>query len=228
MDSSSIAVEREPPLGEIHDAIAAGDRQFAFSYVADGSDLHARDSLRRTPLHIAAASYQSELSALLVERGADVNSADYRGFTPLHLACGIGSRAIVELLLAAGANPSAPNAFKNTPLHEIAAGGGTATASDRVAIVEMLLTAGAELEATDSTSRTPLWYAAATGTAPTPPSVARARLAVVECLLGRGASPDRKADGKLGTPLDAAAGLHHEEKYRIEWPEAIKLLKACA
>jgi ankyrin repeat protein len=158
----------------------------------------------------------------------DPNARDYRGFTPLHRAAGIGARATVEALLAAGADARAENTFKSTPLHEIASGGGNATASDRVAIVERLLHAGAVLEALDHSNRTPLWFAAATGTAARPVAVMQARLAVVAILLAKGASATRKADGQLGTPIDAAQGLHQRKEYRIVWQDAVDLLKKAA
>jgi hypothetical protein len=56
----------------------------------------------------------------------------------------------------------------------------------------------------------------------------KARLAVVELLLARGADLRRAARGTQGTPLDAARGLHQSKKYRIVWPEAVALLEAAA
>jgi hypothetical protein len=76
----------------------------------------------------------------------------------------------------------------------------------------------------DSAGRTPLWFAAATGTAPRPATVMKARLALVKRMLALGADPRRQAQGMLGTPLDAARGLHQQKKYRFEWPEAVALL----
>jgi ankyrin repeat protein len=207
----------------IHDDVEVGRLGAVKAYLKKGGDLEARTTLDRTLLHIAAEKAQTAIGKLLIASGADPNAADYRKFTPLHDAAGIGCVELVEALLEAGAKADAVNAFKSTPLHAIAHGGGTAKANDRVAIVERLLDAGAKLEAKDSSGRTPLHFAAATGTLAQPPAIMKARLAVLKLLLDKGANPLRASPRE--TALDAARGLHQPKKYRIVWPEAVKLLE---
>ena len=51
------------------------------------------------------------------------------------------------------------------------------------------------------------------------------RYAVLEALLKAGADPGHKAIGLLGTPLDAASGMHRQRSYRFAWTEAVALLE---
>jgi ankyrin repeat protein len=210
---------------DIHDAIKAGRLDAVDAHLAAGGEVDGCVDCKQTLLHVAAENGRAEIVAALLARGAQVDALDYRRNTPLHLAAGMGFAETVRLLLDAGAAATAANTFKSTPLHQLCSGGAGATAADRVASVDRLLAAGAELEACDSSGRTPLWFAAATGTSPLPAKVMKAKLAVVRHLLARGADPRRAAGGKMGTPLDAARGMHQAKQYRIVWLEAVALLE---
>jgi ankyrin repeat protein len=70
-----------------------------------------------TPLHVAAAKGQAEITRLLLERGYDPNAPDAEGIRPLHHAAGGGHAEIVRLLLDAGADRQALDSQHNaTPL----------------------------------------------------------------------------------------------------------------
>ncbi len=74
------------------------------------SNVQARDSRGRTPLHVAAeAQAKGEIIAYLISAGADVNARDRNGDTPLHVAVRNNDRATGELLLARGADVFTPN-----------------------------------------------------------------------------------------------------------------------
>jgi ankyrin repeat protein len=60
-----------------------------------------------TPLHIAAAKGQVQVTRLLLERGSDPNAPDEEGIRPLHHAAGGGHAEVVRLLLDAGADRQA-------------------------------------------------------------------------------------------------------------------------
>ncbi|CAF1092166.1 unnamed protein product [Didymodactylos carnosus] len=49
-------------------------------------NIHVRDYLDRTPLHLAARNLLVDVSRLFIDYGIDVNSADVYGYTPLHHA----------------------------------------------------------------------------------------------------------------------------------------------
>jgi hypothetical protein len=184
------------------------------------------DPLLNTPLHIAAGTADRDEVARLVAAGAVVDAGNYRRFTPLHVASGLGLVDIVADLLSAGANPSARTTFETTPLHQAASGGALADAEARLGIVDRLLAAGCPIDAVDSAGRTALWFAAATGTAERPAEEHATRYLVLERLLARGADPAIAASGALGRPVDAAQGLHQPRKYRLEWTDAVELLRA--
>ncbi|KAF2188017.1 ankyrin, partial [Zopfia rhizophila CBS 207.26] len=58
----------------------------------------ARDSLNRTPLHIAILFGRSEIATELISSGASINYKDGNGMTPLRLAILRKSRDFIELL----------------------------------------------------------------------------------------------------------------------------------
>lgn len=109
------------------------------------ADIHARDALSRTPLHIAAIaglydearlSYTGDedgtlgdndriaedylkLLWTLLNNGADLRCVDSTGDTPLHLAAQNGNAFAVLFLLNHGASVNASNDGAHTPLHQV-------------------------------------------------------------------------------------------------------------
>jgi ankyrin repeat protein len=73
-----------------------------------GADVHAaaRNAMRVTGLHAAAAARSLEIARMLLERGADANARQQAGYTALHAAAQHGDAPLAELLLAHGADPT--------------------------------------------------------------------------------------------------------------------------
>jgi ankyrin repeat protein len=73
-----------------------------------GADVRAaaRNPMRVTALHAAAAARDTPLVRLLLERGADVDARQQASYTALHAAAQHGDTEMAELLLAHGADPS--------------------------------------------------------------------------------------------------------------------------
>jgi len=73
-----------------------------------GYNVNVRDTLGRTPLHIAILSEELEVATTLISSKADINSEDSDGRTPLRLAIGHaikhGRRDFIELLLRRSAH----------------------------------------------------------------------------------------------------------------------------
>jgi hypothetical protein len=127
-------------VGEIHRYIVAGD----------------------TALHIAAASFQSEMARKLIAAGANPRARNRHGEEPLHAAaCGHpGSRdwnpaaqsATIQCLVEAGADPNAMNKFGVAPLHK-------AVRTRSAAAVRTLLDCGADSKQPNKSGSTPMLLA---------------------------------------------------------------------
>eukprot|EP01064_Diplonema_japonicum_P019659 TRINITY_DN2841_c0_g1_i1.p1 TRINITY_DN2841_c0_g1~~TRINITY_DN2841_c0_g1_i1.p1 ORF type:complete len:292 (+),score=51.91 TRINITY_DN2841_c0_g1_i1:35-877(+) len=62
--------------------VAVGSSSVIVKDLVDhGADVHARDSLGKTPLHCIQ---RPDIGALLLDAGADINARDHQGRTPLH------------------------------------------------------------------------------------------------------------------------------------------------
>jgi hypothetical protein len=155
-----------------------------------------------TPLHIAAAAYETDIAEELVSRGAQVRARNRRGAEPLHYAVdGIpGSEAwepeaqyaIVEFLIQAGANPNATDNSGIAPLHR-------AVRARCAAAVRALLVRGADARMRNKRGSTPLHLAIQnTGRGGTGSTVAReAQQEIIRLLLNHGARPsDKNAAGR--------------------------------
>ncbi|KAJ2723184.1 hypothetical protein GGI07_002819 [Coemansia sp. Benny D115] len=82
-----------------------GDVEAVLRMVSAGMSVDLRDSVGRTPLHIASASGNVEVVRVLIHLGADVNALDRVGNTPLTLAATSARADIILPLLEGGADP---------------------------------------------------------------------------------------------------------------------------
>jgi ankyrin repeat protein len=155
-----------------------------------------------TPLHIAAAAYETDIAKELVSRGAHVRARNRRGAEPLHYAVDgtpgsdawdpEAQYAIVEFLILAGANPNATDNSGVAPLHR-------AVRSRCAAAVRALLMNEADACMRNKRGSTPLHLAIQnTGRGGTGSTVAReAQQEIIRLLLSHGARPsDKNAAGR--------------------------------
>lgn len=85
-----------------------GQPEAAQLLLAAGADVRAaaRNPMRVTALHAAAAARNTPAARLLLERGAEVDARQQAGYTTLHAAAQHGDVELVDLLLAHGADPT--------------------------------------------------------------------------------------------------------------------------
>lgn len=83
--------------------------------VANGADLEADDTYKRTPLHARAGSKRGNI-AVLIELGSDLEKRDSTGNTPLHSAARFHSVASAQVLIKSGAQVGTQNQDGLTPL----------------------------------------------------------------------------------------------------------------
>jgi ankyrin repeat protein len=127
-----------------------------------------------TPLHVAAAEGDAQLTRVLVQLGGEVDAADESHQTPLHTAALAGQGELVKLLLRREASVTVTDARQQTPLHAAGRGG-----SDTAALA--LIDAGADLHQEDGAGNTPLHCAVAGGCEQTVAHLLDAGAAVNAC-----------------------------------------------
>ncbi len=77
-------------------------------------DLHARDAMGDTPLHVMLMQGNEAAAQALIRHGADVNAAGEMEETPLHVAARHSSAETIGALLQAGARVDLRSAFGQT------------------------------------------------------------------------------------------------------------------
>lgn len=92
-----------------------------------------------SPLHLAAATNQTNLVTFLLKNGADVNSRNTNGFTPLHWSAFQGYKEVSAILLNHGASVNVKDKSSSTPLHQAAHSG-------RANVVPLLVSRGANVD----------------------------------------------------------------------------------
>ncbi len=122
-DPGSLSAFTPDGFTALHLAAFFGQPAAADVLLAAGApvDPAARNSMRVTPLHSAAAGRRPAMVSLLLAAGADPHARQAGGWTPLHSAAQNGDRESARLLLAAGADPHTPNDAGRTPA-ELATG----------------------------------------------------------------------------------------------------------
>jgi len=102
--------------GSIHKAALDGNIETVKKHLAAGTDVNAKDVMKRTPLAYAAREGHKEIVELLLAEGADVNVENMHKWTPLQVAANKGHKEIVELLITKGANVNVQGVAGGTPL----------------------------------------------------------------------------------------------------------------
>ena len=119
-------VDQTQPPTDVFSAIKRSDTTSLERFLADGTDLKARDSeFGVTMLSWTAMLGDEAATRLLIEKGADVNGRNQDGSTPLHSAAFLGHPAIVQLLLDKGADATAQYDRGHRPLDATKADWGT-------------------------------------------------------------------------------------------------------
>lgn len=120
----------------MREAIFVGNVQLVLNLInKEGADVHAKDEIENTLLHLVAArgSIHAQhsirlkgissvevnlyLAKILIERGLDVNSVNRFNQTPLHLAIERQNLLVIDHLISCGSNVNLVDANGNSPLH---------------------------------------------------------------------------------------------------------------
>lgn len=145
---AEVDARQENGYTPLHFAANADVAQLLIEY---GSDIHALNRFRQTPLHTTVKV--AKIVEMLLMLGARVDDRDDFGKTPLHAAAAHGNVESAQLLLAAGANlDDQTTNYGYTPLHEAVWNGHTT-------MVQLLLTHGAQQEIRNQGGETPLHMA---------------------------------------------------------------------
>ncbi|MGA2113246.1 MAG: ankyrin repeat domain-containing protein [Bryobacteraceae bacterium] len=137
-------------IGEFDKAITQGDLAKVRALIkTDPTLVVTKNEKGSTPLHLAAATSQKDISELLIANKADVNAKANDGTTPLHQAAFDGSVEVASVLLANGADVGAKENGGYTPLHAAAVMG-------RKAVAELLIANRADVNAKANDGTTPL------------------------------------------------------------------------
>ncbi len=132
-------------------SFSAADMQ---TMINAGADVHAKNFLGGTPLHIAAGIGKAEVISVLVKAGADVHAKNNYGWTPLHSAALEGQPEVISVLVQAGTDVNAKDNEGWTPLH-------FAAHSGNAEVIPVLVQVGAYVNATNKDGDTPLDWAKA-------------------------------------------------------------------
>jgi hypothetical protein len=159
-------------------AAFAGSAPGVAKMIELGVDLDTIDESGQTPLHYAAAGGYVGVARQLLDAGANPNIKHNSGYSPLHVACTRDVEDIASALLSAGADPDLKNDYgKDAWEWSLGCGAvGVMSALEKAGV-------GKSMEQTELDKR--LGFAVKHG---------HARM--VQRLLGRGADPTARIDGR--------------------------------
>ena len=110
--TASAALAQTPPsdaqiaaFSGLHKAAHDGDVSAIRAEVNSGADVNARDSVERTPAHVAAFASQDAALRALAEAGADLNALEYQLYDVVTIAAVANDPALVELAIDLGNRP---------------------------------------------------------------------------------------------------------------------------
>lgn len=188
-----------------------GGLRLSRSLLESGADVHVKDDMGSTPMHLAAGSRSPEAADIIIQLaayGGDVRVEDCSAVTPLHRAAGHRTQdmympgalrlrraaggvslAVCTALLNLGADSRAICSDGCIPMHD-AAGSGS---PDAASIITLLAKHGSDASARDRHGLTPLHRAAE-----------RSSLGACSALLDLGADP-KVVSNAGSTPLHSAA-----------------------
>ena len=186
----------------LHKAAHEGDLAAIETSVAAGADVNARDSVDRTPAHVAAfASQDAALRALAAEE-ADLNALEYQVYDVLTIAAVANDPALVALAIELGNRPDlVTSRYDGTALIAAAHLG-------HHEVVRILIEAGAPLDHVNNLDWTALIEAVILGDG------GPDHIATVRHLVDAGA--DQTIGDRNGvTPLQHARALGYEEIFAV-------------
>jgi ankyrin repeat protein/beta-lactamase regulating signal transducer with metallopeptidase domain len=222
--ATAIVESQDTAIKSLHKAAADGDLEQVKKLIAQGADINAKDSQKRTALQYASEKGHAEVARLLISHGAYVN-ANFAGHrTPLHYAAMTGNKRTVELLLSKGADINARNEYGITPLFEAM----RSSAPGRKEVVECLVSKGGKVPAFHLASYMAdmekvkqclqdgidINSQADFGCAPLHAGVNSGKKDVVELLIANGANVDAR-DAFGVTPLYYAVTHNYEDILRL-------------
>lgn len=109
--SSLFGEDSTQPDGDqaLWDAAKTGNIDEIKAYLANGTQVNAKNEMGLTPLMMAAFTGQTETMKFLIKKGANVNFKDSRKGTALHGASFFGQTKAVRILVENGADVNARN-----------------------------------------------------------------------------------------------------------------------
>lgn len=186
----------------LHAAAAQGDIESVKRLIASSATVNARDSYRRTPLHVATFAKQREIVALLIKAGADINAQERDRYDGVTIASVADDVETLSVLLKLGANAKAiTSRYDGTALIAAAHLG-----HDEV--VKALITAGAPLDHINNLGWTALIESIVLGNG------GKRHTETLRALVQAGANVNI-ADRNRMTPLQLARGRGYKEMVQI-------------
>lgn len=175
-------------------AAKLGDKTFARSLVAAGSDINARTVTGGTAFMFAVLGDDIDLARWFRTLGADVHVQGTNGWTAVTIASAKGFTDTLEWLLEIGADGRVPDVYRFTPLMR-------AVDNNHLSTARLLIDkAAANVNAVDEYDNTPLHHAVSV-------SLETGQTDMVELLLAAGASALSKNREGV-TPMALASSSH--------------------